>query len=94
MDQITHVIADLDVSSDRDTTVTVIPVLNGDPYQVAQVLQNTFGGSQTARGGTGSATSGALQLRLQDSATIMGNPASTTTSSGIGGSGGGGGRAF
>jgi type II secretory pathway component GspD/PulD (secretin) len=95
MDQITDVMAQLDVPSDRDQTVTVIPVVNGDPYQVAAVLQNTFGGSQTARGGTSSAASGALQLRLQDSATIMGNPASTTTSSGIGGTGGGGGgRAF
>jgi len=95
MDQITDVMAQLDVPSDRDQTVTVIPVVNGDPYQVAAVLQNTFGGSQTARGGTSSAASGALQLRLLDSATIMGNPASTATSSGIGGTGGGGGgRAF
>ena len=97
MEQIADVMTELDVPSDRDQNVSVIQLNNGDPYQVAQVLQSMFGGSSTSRGGTSSTTTSALQERSQTSASQMGST-TTTTSTGIGGSsfggGGGGGRSF
>ena len=43
---------ELDVPSDRDQNVSIIQLQNGDPQQVAQVLQNMFGSSSTSRSGT------------------------------------------
>jgi general secretion pathway protein D len=96
MDEIAGMMADLDVPSDRDQGVAVISLQNGDPYQVAQVLQSMFGGSSSSsRGGASSTTTSALQQRAQNGTTTMGT---TTTTSGIGStgtSGGGGtGRQF
>jgi general secretion pathway protein D len=96
MDQIAGMINDLDVPSDRDQGVAVISLQNGDPYQVAQVLQNMFGSSSSSRGGASSTTTSPLMQRYQNSATAMGT---TSTTSGIGsttGTGGssGGGRQF
>jgi type II secretory pathway component GspD/PulD (secretin) len=89
MDEIAGMMADLDVPSDRDQGVAVISLQNGDPYQVAQVLQSMFGSSSsTSRGGTSSTTTSALQQRAQNGTTTMGT---TTTTSGIGGTGYGGG---
>jgi type II secretory pathway component GspD/PulD (secretin) len=90
MEQIAGIMTELDVTSDRDQDVSVIALQNGDPQQVAQVLQNMFGSGTTSRSGSSSQNS-ALQQRAQNSTTTMGT---TTTSSGIGGSGygGGGGR--
>ena len=91
MSQIADMMTELDVPSDRDQTVATIQLQNADPQQVAQVLQNMFGGSTTSRGGTSSTQNSALQQRGVNGVTTMG---STTTSSGIGGTGGigGGGR--
>jgi type II secretory pathway component GspD/PulD (secretin) len=89
MNEIAGMMADLDVASDRDQGVATIQLKNGDPQQVALVLQNMFGGSTTSRGGSSSTQNSALQQRQQNGVTTMGT---TTTSSGIGGSGTGGGR--
>ena len=84
MEEIAGMMKDLDVPSDRDQDVTVIPLQNGDPQQVAQVLQNMFSNGNTSRSGSSSSSqNSALQTRVQNSATSM---STTTTSSGIGGS--------
>jgi hypothetical protein len=102
MEQIAGIMTGLDVPSDRDQNVATIQLQNGDPQQVAQVLQNMFGGSSsTSRGGSSSSGSTSLlQTRAQNTATQMGS--GTTTSTGTsgsgygsgGGGGGGGGRNF
>ncbi len=96
MDEIAGMMADLDVPSDRDQDVSVIPLQNGDPQQVVQVLQSMFSNGNTSRSGTGSSSqNSALQQRQVNGTTQMGT---TTTTSGIGGTGygsgggGGGGR--
>ena len=98
MSEIADMMTELDVPSTRDQNVATIQLQNGDPQQVAQVLQNMFGGSSTSRGGTtSSGQNSALQQRQQNATTTMGQ---TTTSSGIGGgttggrTGGGGGGGF
>jgi general secretion pathway protein D len=96
MEQIAGVMAELDVSSDRDQNVYVFQMKNGDPQQAVQVLQNMFQSGNTSRSGTSSSQNSALQQRAQNSTTTMGT---TTTTSGVGGTGygvgggiGGGGR--
>jgi type II secretory pathway component GspD/PulD (secretin) len=85
MNQIADMMTSLDVPSDRDQHVSVIPLDNADPYQVQQVLQNMFGNSSTtSRGGASSTTTSPLQIRAQNGTTTMGT---TTTTSGIGGAG-------
>ncbi len=101
MDQIAGMMADLDVPSDRDQQSYVVQLQNGDPQQVAQVLQNMFGSTTASRGGqnTGSTQNSPLQQRGVNGVNTMGT---TTTTSGIGGTGnggigggiGGGGRTF
>ena len=96
MVQIAGMMADLDVPSERDQGVYVFQMMNGDPQQAVQVLQNMFQSSGTTRSGSSSSTqNSALQQRAQNATTTMGN---TTTTSGIGGTaagaGGGGGRQF
>jgi general secretion pathway protein D len=88
MDQIAGIMTELDVTSDRDQDVSVISLQNGDPQQVAQVLQNMFGSSTTSRNGSSSSQNSALQQRAVNATTTMGT---TTTTSGIGGTGIGGG---
>ena len=87
MNEIANMMTELDVASDRDQNVTTIQLQNGDPQQVAQVLQSMFSSGNTSRTGSSSQNS-ALQQRQQSSTTSM---STTTTSSGIGGTGGGGG---
>jgi general secretion pathway protein D len=101
MEQISGMMTDLDVPSDRDQDVAVIPLENADPQQVANVLQSMFGGtSMSGRGGSASGQNSALQQRQQSGTTQMGNVTSTSstgvgsTGFGGGGGGGGGGRAF
>ena len=90
MNEIADIMTELDVASDRDQNVATIQLQNADPQQVAQVLQNMFGGSSTSRGGTSSSANSALMQRQQNSTTQMGQ---TTTGTGISGTGtGGGGR--
>ena len=68
----------------RDQAVTTVQLQNGDPQQVAQVLQNMFGSSIVARNGTSSSQNSALQQRRVSGVTAMG-----TTTASIGGGGGG-----
>ena len=83
MSQIASMMTDLDVPSDRDQGVYVFQMMNGDPQQAVQVLQNMFQNNSTTRGNTSSSSqNSALQQRSQNSITTMGT---TTTTSGIGG---------
>ena len=90
MDQIAGMMRDLDVPSSRDQNVYVYHLNNGDPNQVVQVLQNTFGGN-TTRSTTG-AQQGALETRANAGATSAGNTTSALGSTG--GSGMNSGSAF
>ena len=93
MEQIAGMMSELDVPSDRDQKVFVYHLDHGDPYQVVQVLQNSFGGSTTRS--TSSSQQSAMEARAAAAATAAGNNQSSTTSGGFGNSGGlggGGGR--
>ena len=70
MKQIAGLIADLDVPSTRDQKVYVFQVNDGDPQQVAQVLQSMFLSDNTSSGG--SSLNSALMQRAQSTATSMG----------------------
>jgi general secretion pathway protein D len=95
MTEIAGIMTELDVPSDRDQTVATIQLQNGDPQQVAQVLQNMFGGSSASSTSASSSQNSALQQRSVNGVTTMGQ---TTTSSSLGssssstGSSGGGSR--
>jgi type II secretory pathway component GspD/PulD (secretin) len=92
MTEIAGMMDKLDVVSDRDQDVTVLPLVNGDPQQVVQLLQTMFQSSGSTRsGGSSSSQNSLLMQRSQNQNTSMGT---TTTTSGIGSSGvgGGGGR--
>ena len=97
MEQIASMMNDLDVPSERDQSVHVFQMMNGDPQQAVQVLQSMFQSGSTSRSGTSSSTqNSALQQRAQNSTTSM---STTTTTSGLGGAtggnnGGGGGRQY
>jgi general secretion pathway protein D len=95
MQEISGMMAQLDVSSSRDQNVYVFHMNNGDTMQDLQVLQSMFGGSSSSssRGGSSSSTSSALGTRETQNASSSGTGSTTTGSStGLGG-GGGGGRA-
>jgi type II secretory pathway component GspD/PulD (secretin) len=81
MSEIAGIMDEIDVASDRDQKSFVVQVKNGDPAQLALVLQNMFGSSTSTRS-TGSSQNSALQTREQQGVTTMGQ---TTTSSGMGG---------
>ena len=86
MDQIAGMMHDLDVPSDRDQKVYVYHLDHGDPNQVVQVLQNTFG-NNTSRASTSSSQQGALETRANAGATSAGNTTSSLGSSSVGSSG-------
>jgi general secretion pathway protein D len=93
MEQIAGMMHDLDVPSQRDQRVYVYHLDHGDPNQVMQVLQNTFGNSNTRS--TTSTQQGALETRANAGATSAGNTTSslgTTTGNGSTGGGVGAGR--
>ena len=56
MDEIAGMMDELDVASDRDQNVATIQLQNGDPQQVAQVLQSMFRSSNASRTGSSSQT--------------------------------------
>jgi general secretion pathway protein D len=92
IEQIDLMMQQLDVPSERDQQVTVFHVENGDPEQMVQVLQSTFGasGGTTSRGGASStASTSALSQRAKQNAQQMGNSSTTTSTLGGGRSGGG-----
>ncbi|HTQ50239.1 MAG TPA: secretin N-terminal domain-containing protein [Candidatus Acidoferrales bacterium] len=80
MDQIAGMMHDLDVPSQRDQNVYVYHLNNGDPNQVEQVLQNTFGGNNSRS--TSSTQQGALATRESAGATSAGNTTSALGSTG------------
>ena len=89
MQQIGDMIAEVDVPSTRDTEVYTLPMHNGDPYQVAAVLQGMFQGANSGRTSTSTGTD-PLTTRVQQ----MNSSSSTssgfgTTSGGTRGGGGG-----
>jgi general secretion pathway protein D len=81
MQEIADMMKELDVASSRDQDVYVYKLNNGDPQQVAQVLQNMFQTS-SSRSTTGSSQNSALQQRAQNSTQQM----SSQSSSGFGSS--------
>jgi type II secretory pathway component GspD/PulD (secretin) len=89
MSDITKIMDEIDVASDRDQQVATIELQNADAQSVATVLQSMFQGNNTSRSGTGSSVSSALATRATQTSTTM---SQTTTSGGIGGSSSGGGR--
>jgi len=86
MEQIAGMMHDLDVPSDRDQRVYVYHLDHGDPNQVVQVLQNTFG-NNTSRANTSSSSTGALETRASAGATSAGNTTSSLGTSSVGGTG-------
>ena len=82
MSQVASTVTSLDVPSDRDQKVETVELQNGDPLQVAQVLQSMFSSGNTSSSGASSQSS-ALQTRAQNAASTM---SQTSTSSSIGGS--------
>jgi len=91
MEQIAGMMTDLDIPSTRDQKVYVFHMSNGDPQQVAQVLQNMFQSSGTTRNGSsGSSQNSALMQRAQNNTT---SSSSSSSSSGFGGGGSRGGSA-
>ena len=87
MEQIAGMMNDLDVPSTRDQKVFVFHVDNGDPQQVAQVLQTMFQTSGSRSSSSGSSANSALMQRAQNNATTT--TSSSSSSSGFGGSSGG-----
>ena len=61
MEQVAGLMDELDVPTGRDQKTYVTELKNGDPQQVAQVLQNMFGNNTVARNGTSSSQNSALQ---------------------------------
>jgi type II secretory pathway component GspD/PulD (secretin) len=94
MNEIAGIMDEIDVASTRDQEVATIQLQNGDPQQVAQVLQTMFQGNNTSRSGSSSSSSqnSPLQQRTQNGVTTMGTTtsSSSTSSSGSGSRSGGG----
>ena len=85
MTEIADIITGLDVPSNRDQQMTTIQLQNGDPQQVAQVLQDMFGSGSAA----GSSQNSALQQRSVNGVTTMGQTTTSSSLSGTSSSGGG-----
>ena len=88
IEEIAQMMKDLDVPSDRDQDVYVFKSNNGDPQQIAQVLQTMFQ-TTSSRNNTSSSQNSALQQRAQTSATTTSQNSATTGFGTTGGSGGG-----
>ena len=84
MEQIASMMTDLDVASPRDQKVYVYHLDHGDPNEVAQVLQDTFGGNNS-RASTSSTSQDALQSRANAAAQAAGNNQSSSSTSTFGG---------
>src|ERR1035438_1406294 len=90
IEEIAGMMKDLDVPSDRDQDVYVFKSNNGDPQQIAQVLQTMFQRT-SSRSTSGSSQNSALQQRAQKPVQTT---SQNTSATGFGNtSGGGGGRA-
>jgi len=81
-------------SSGWNLGAAAIPLQNGEPQQVAPVLQNMFASSSPSRGGVSSSQNSALQQRQQSTATSMGAATTRSGITGIAGAGGGGAGGF
>jgi general secretion pathway protein D len=78
MPQIEEMIRELDVKSERDTTVYTVHLDNADPYAVLTALQSAFPSSSTSRSSSSSSTTQSL---LQQRPTQMNNSSSSSSSS-------------
>jgi type II secretory pathway component GspD/PulD (secretin) len=87
MPQIADMIAKVDVDSDRDQQVYVLPLSSADPYQAAQVLQKMFGGTQA--GATGTTATDPLVQRA-NTMSASGGTSSSSSGTTTGGNRGGG----
>jgi hypothetical protein len=92
MEQIDGMIKELDIQSDKDQTVTTVPIIHGDINQVLQALQSAFPASNTRNSTTTSPQNSALQARQQANAASQGNSSTTLGNSSVSGSRGGGSR--
>jgi len=89
MEQISSMMKDLDVSSDRDQKVYVYHMSNGDPQAALQVLQTMFQSSSSSRSSSGSSSqNSALMQRKQNNATST-TSSTSSSSTGFGTSSGG-----
>jgi general secretion pathway protein D len=86
MEQIADMMTELDVPSTRDQKVYVYHLNNGDPEEVAQVLQGMFSNGSSSRGSSSSSstTTSALMTREQNNAssgstTVSGSTSTTGT---------------
>lgn len=86
MNQIAGMMTRLDVPSPRDQKVFVYHLRNGDPDQVATVLQGLFQSSTATGTGASAVQTSVLQQRAQ---TTLATPSSTTTTTSGASSGGG-----
>jgi type II secretory pathway component GspD/PulD (secretin) len=91
IEEIAGMMKDLDVPSDRDQDVYTFKLNNGDPQQVATVLQTMFQ-STSSRNTSSSSTTSPLQQRAQTTATTTSQTTSTTGFGTTGSTGIGGGR--
>lgn len=103
IDQIDQMMERLDVPSERDAKVTVFHLDHGDPQDVANVLQNTFGSTSStgSRSGSSSTANSALSARANAGINALNSSQSSSSSSlggsrssGLGGGSGVGGRSF
>ena len=94
MQQIGDMIAEVDVPSTRDTEVYTMPLHNGDPYQVAAVLQGMFQGANSSRSSTTTTGTDPLTTRQTQMNTSSSSSSGFGTSSGGGGGTRGGGTLF
>ncbi len=88
MPEVSSLMDELDVASDRDQNVATVQLDNSDPQQVAQTLQNMFGNGNPSRRVANSQSS-VLQQRAQNATTMLGGTVASGNMGGGGGLGGG-----
>src|SRR5271154_5187370 len=93
MEENASMMRNLDVPSDRDQSVYVFQMKNGDPQQAVSVLQNIFQSSSSSRGTSATSENSALQQRSINNATTSSSTSTSTSGIGGTGTGAGGGRA-
>jgi len=90
MNQIAAMMTRLDVASPRDQKVFVYHLKNGDPNQVATVLQGIFQGSAATATGASASQTSLLQQRAESTLTTPSSSTSSTTTTTSGATSGGG----
>jgi len=93
MEQISGMMAQLDVSSTRDQKVYVFHMNNADPQQALSVLQSMFQSGSSTRGSSTSSssqTSPLMERQANNASSSSSSVSGATSSGGFGGSSGGG----